>query len=141
MELILWRHADAEDGVPDMARKLTKKGRKQAERVAEWLEERLPKDYVLISSPAVRARETAEALGKPKLVEALAPGATTREILRTAGWPDGDGTVVLVGHQPDFGRAIAYIVSARETDWTLKKGGLWWLAPGEVRAVVSPDLL
>ena len=141
MELILWRHADAEDGVPDMARKLTKKGRKQAARVAEWLEERLPKDYVLISSPAVRARETAEALGKPKLVEALAPGATTREILQTAGWPEGDATVVLVGHQPDFGRAIAYLVSRRETDWTLKKGGLWWLAPDEVIAVISPDLL
>jgi phosphohistidine phosphatase len=141
MELILWRHADAEDGAPDMARKLTKKGRKQAERVAEWLEERLPKDYVLISSPAVRARETAEALGKPRLVEALAPGATTKEILRTAGWPGGEGTVVLVGHQPDFGTAIAYVVSGRETGWSLKKGALWWLAQGEVRAVISPDLL
>jgi phosphohistidine phosphatase len=141
MELILWRHADAEDGVPDMARKLTKKGRKQAERVAEWLAERLPKEYVLISSPAVRARETAEALGKAKIVEALAPGASVKEILQTAGWPGGEATVVLVGHQPDFGRAIAYLVSRRETDWSLKKGGLWWLVPDEVRAVISPDLL
>jgi phosphohistidine phosphatase len=141
MELILWRHADAEDGSPDMARKLTKKGRKQAERVAKWLEERLPKDYVLISSPAVRARETAEALGKPRLVEALAPGATTKEILRAAGWPGGEGTVVLVGHQPDFGTAIAYVVTGREAGWTLKKGALWWLAPDEVIAVISPDLL
>ena len=141
MELILWRHADAEEGSPDLARRLTKKGRKQAERVAEWLEEHLPKDYVLISSPAVRARETAEALSKPSIVEALAPGATVREILEAAGWPGGDGTVILVGHQPDFGRAIAYLVCRRETDWTLKKGGLWWLAPNEVRAVISPDLL
>ena len=141
MELILWRHADAEDGTPDLARRLTKKGRKQAERVAEWLEEHLPKDYALISSPAVRARETAEALGKPRIVEALAPGASVKEILQTAGWPGGDETVVLVGHQPDFGRAIAYLVSRRETDWTLKKGAFWWLAPDEVRAVISPDLL
>lgn len=141
MELILWRHADAEDGSPDMARRLTKKGRKQAARVAEWLEEHLPEDYVLISSPAARALETAEALAKPKVVEALAPGASVKEILQTAGWPGGDRTVVLVGHQPDFGRAIAYLVSRRETDWTLKKGGLWWLAPDEVRAVISPDLL
>src|SRR5947208_88013 len=58
MELILWRHADAEDGTPDLARRLTKKGRKQAERVAEWLEERLPGDYVLLCSPALRERET-----------------------------------------------------------------------------------
>jgi phosphohistidine phosphatase len=141
MELILWRHADAEDGSPDMARRLTKKGRKQAARVAEWLEERLPKDHALISSPAARARETAEALGKPKIVEALAPGASVKEILQTAGWPDRGGTAVLVGHQPDLGRAIAYLVSRRETDWTLKKGGLWWLAPDEVVAVISPDLL
>ena len=141
MELILWRHADAEDGSPDMARRLTKKGRKQAAHVAEWLEKRLPKGYVLISSPAVRARETAEALAKPRLAEALAPGASVKEILQTAGWPEGDSTVILVGHQPDFGRAIAYLVSRRETDWTLKKGGLWWLAPDEVRAVISPDLL
>ena len=141
MDLILWRHADAEDGSPDLARRLTKKGRKQAERVAEWLAEHLPKDYVLISSPAVRARETAEALGKPRIVEALAPGASVKEILQTAGWPNGEATVVLVGHQPDFGRAIAYLVCRRETDWTLKKGGLWWLAADEVRAVISPDLL
>jgi phosphohistidine phosphatase len=141
MELILWRHADAEDGTPDLARRLTKKGRKQAERVAEWLAERLPKDYVLISSPAARARETAEALSRPRIVEALAPGASVKEILQTSGWPDGEETVILVGHQPDFGRAIAYLVSRRETDWTLKKGGLWWLAPDEVLAVISPDLL
>jgi len=141
MELILWRHADAEDGTPDLARRLTKKGRKQAERVAEWLEERLPEDYVLLCSPALRARETAEALGKAKIIEALAPGASVKEILQSAAWPDGSGTVILVGHQPDFGRAIAYIVSRRETDWTLKKGGLWWLAQDEVRAVISPDLL
>ena len=64
-----------------------------------------------------------------------------KEILQAAGWPGGDGTVILVGHQPDFGRAIAYLVSRRDTDWTLKKGGLWWLAPNEVRAVISPDLL
>lgn len=141
MELILWRHADAEDGSPDLARRLTKKGHKQAKRVAKWLEDRLPKGYVLISSPAVRARETAEALGKPKIVEALAPGASVKEILQTAGWPNGDGTVLLVGHQPDFGRAIAYLVSRRETDWTLKKGAFWWLAQDEVVAVISPDLL
>lgn len=141
MELILWRHADAEEGSPDLARCLTKKGRKQAGRVAGWLEKHLPKGYVLISSPAVRARETAEALAKPQIVEALAPGASVKQILQAAGWPGGDGTVLVVGHQPDLGRTIAYLVSRREIDWTLKKGGLWWLAPNGVRAVISPDLL
>jgi phosphohistidine phosphatase len=141
MELILWRHADAEDGTPDLARRLTQKGRDQAKRVAAWLEARLPKDYVLLCSPALRARETAEALAKPRIVEALAPGASVTQILQVAGWPDAEGTAILVGHQPDFGRAIAYVVTRRATDWTLEKGALWWLARDEVRAVISPDLL
>jgi phosphohistidine phosphatase len=145
MELILWRHADAEDGPSDLARRLTKKGRKQAARVAEWLLERLPEDFTLIASPAARAQETAAALGvKIRTVNALAPGASTKTILQAAGWPTGEGTVVLVGHQPDFGQAIAYLVAGRDAGWSLKKAGLWWLVsdlPVEVRAVISPDLL
>ena len=42
MELILWRHAEAEDGVPDGERALTKKGRKQARAVAAWLKPHSP---------------------------------------------------------------------------------------------------
>ena len=142
MELILWRHADAEDGAPDLERRLTKKGRKQAARVAEWLLERLPDDFVVLASPAARAQETAEALGvKVKTVNELAPGASVKKILQAGGWPDGEGTAIVVGHQPDFGRAIAYLVTGHEADWTLKKAGLWWIAPDEVRAVISPDLL
>ena len=145
MELILWRHADAEDGSPDLARRLTKKGRKQAARVAEWLLEHLPKDFTVLASPAARAQETAEALGVAfKTVNALAPGATVKQVLHAAQWPHGEGTVILVGHQPDFGQAIAHIVSGRDSSWSLKKAGLWWLVsdlPVEVRAVISPDLL
>ena len=144
MELILWRHADAEDGAPDLERRLTKKGRKQAARVAEWLLEHLPDDFVVLASPAARAQETAEALGvKIKTVNELAPGASVKKILQAAGWPDGEGTAIVVGHQPDLGRTVAFLVSGRETEWSLKKGGLWWLAeePVEVRAVISPDLL
>lgn len=144
MELILWRHADAEDGVPDLARGLTKKGRKQAAQVAEWLLERLPKDFVVIASPAARAQETAEALGvKVKTVDRLAPGASVKTILQAAGWPDGDGTIVVVGHQPDLGSTAAYVCGVG-AGWSIKKGGLWWFAdshPIEVRAVISPDLL
>ncbi|HUQ26469.1 MAG TPA: histidine phosphatase family protein [Burkholderiales bacterium] len=144
MELILWRHADAEDAVPDLARRLTKKGRKQAAQVAEWLLERLPKDFTVIASPAVRAQETAEALGaKIKTVDRLAPGASIKAILQAAGWPDGDGTVIVVGHQPDLGSTAAHVCGV-EADWSIRKGGLWWFAssyPVEVRAAISPDLL
>ena len=59
MELILWRHADAELGQPDSERRLTDKGHKQAARMAKWLAERLPEDYVVMASPAVRAQRQA----------------------------------------------------------------------------------
>jgi len=144
MELILWRHADAEDGAPDLERKLTKKGRKQSARVAEWLLARLPKEFVVIASPAARAQETAGALGvRVKTADQLAPGASVAKILKAAGWPDAEQTVVVVGHQPDLGRAAAHLVCGAQAEWSIKKGGLWWLAgePAEVQAVISPDLL
>jgi phosphohistidine phosphatase len=149
MDLILWRHAEAEDGRPDLERRLTDKGRKQAARMAKWLRERLPKDYRLLASPAARAQQTAEALETPKTVEALAPGASARDILKAAQWPDYDGVVIVVGHQPDLGCVAAYLVSGANVEWSLRKGALWWLSyrkrNGEsqvvVRAVASPDLL
>ena len=145
MELILWRHADAEDGAPDLERRLTKKGRKQAARVAEWLRERLPEDFDLVSSPAARAKETAEALGaKIRIDEALAPGASPAAIVKASGWPDAAGTRIIVGHQPDLGRALAHLVAGRQSEWRLQKGALWWLESGEpplVKAAISPDLL
>ena len=142
MDLILWRHAEAEDGGPDMARALTPKGRKQAARVAAWLLERLPKDAVVIASPALRAQQTAEALGKKILTEnGLAPGASVGAILKAA---KGNRTLVVVGHQPDLGRAIAYLVAGEEGAWRLQKGALWWISDEGgvlVTAVISPDLL
>src|SRR4051794_9461755 len=149
MDLILWRHADAEQGMPDLARKLTAKGRDEAARVAEWLQQRLPAKYSVVASPAARAQETAAALKVKIRTEAsLAPGAQTRHILEAAGWPEGDGTVIVVGHQPDLGRAAASLVAGTSSSWSIKKGGLWWLSSGVrdeeqvvVRAAVSPDLL
>jgi phosphohistidine phosphatase len=150
MELILWRHADAEEGVRDMERKLTGKGRKQAARVAQWLQRRLPSKFMVISSPARRARETADALeARYKISDRLAPGAQVGDLVEAAGWPKRKGVVILVGHQPDFGQAAAALVAGKQADWSVKKGGLWWLesrvkggvARVAVRAVIAPDLL
>jgi phosphohistidine phosphatase len=145
MELILWRHADAQDGAPDLARKLTAKGHRQAARVAQWLHEHLPPGFEIISSPAVRAQQTAGALGLPfETSPLLAPGAPVASILSAAGWPDRPHTAILVGHQPDLGRAAAFLVSGLEREWHIDKGGLWWLG-GEkqvfVKAVVSPGVI
>ncbi len=150
MDLILWRHAEAEETWPDLPRKLTARGEKDAARVAKWLRQQLPAKFTVVASPAERTQQTAGALGVPfTTVQALAPGASVPEILNAAGWPAEDGAVVVVGHQPGLGQAVAHLVSGEETDWTIKKGGFWWLTGRQrhgldqvvVTAVLSPDLL
>ncbi len=149
MDLIVWRHAEAQDGMPDLERELTAKGRKQAERVAQWLLQRMPARFAVISSPAARALQTAQALGVPvKTDRTLAPGASPEAILKASGWPDYKSATVVVGHQPHLGRVVAELLGARG-GVSLKKGALWWLSnrvrdekdQTVVRAVVSPDLL
>lgn len=148
MELILWRHADAESGIPDEERKLSAKGLKQAARMADWLKARLPKEAVILVSPARRAQETARALAKRFEVRAeLGTTATPRSVLDAAGWPGGEGAVVVVGHQPTLGQAIALALMGSTAEWSVRKGAIWWLerrdrdAETLVRAVISPDLL
>lgn len=147
MELILWRHAEAEDGSPDSARKLTAKGRRQAERVAKWLAKHLPKKYRVLASPARRAQETAAILTRRfETHEALDVGTTAQAILDAAGWPNGDERpTVAVGHQPSLGEAAMLALSGKTTPLNLKKGALVWLESREgeivLRAAIAPDLL
>ncbi|VVE56166.1 SixA phosphatase family protein [Pandoraea anhela] len=158
MNLILWRHADAENlpatlalsAQADLARELTDRGRKQAEKAAQWLRARLPDDALILSSPAIRAVQTAQALTPtPRIVRDLAPGANAMALLGAIDWPGTAQTVVLVGHQPALGQLVALLISGQEAYWTVKKGGIWWLASRRredesqvvVRAVVNPDLI
>jgi phosphohistidine phosphatase len=156
MELILWRHAEAEDTASsDLARQLTARGRKQAQTVAKWLKQRLPPDAVILASPAARTVQTVETLtDEYRTEELIAPGASLEALLEAVKWPRGiASTVVVVGHQPTLGQVAARLVTGQSGDWTIKKGGLWWLAgrergsptrggpdQGIVRAVISPDL-
>jgi len=143
MELILWRHADAEDGADDMARRLTAKGERQAAAMATWLRAHLPSQYTLLASPALRAQQTAAALGADIVTEkSLAPGATPAAIVQAAR--RHKGLAIVVGHQPDLGHAAAQLIAAAESDWHIEKGAIWWLAgesPARIKAVLSPDLL
>lgn len=150
MDLLLWRHADAEDATPggaDSARRLTAKGMKHAARVAAWLDARLPASARVIASPAERARQTAAALSRPgEISERLAVGAKPTDVLEAAGWPHGDGTVVVVGHQPTVGAAAALALTGKASSWRLRKGAVWWLrsvdgGPPLVVAVIAPDLV
>lgn len=150
MNLILWRHAEAEDGDDDMARWLSSRGHKQARRMAEWLAARLPAQARVIASQAVRARQTAAALQPMHAVDArLNPGGSLAGCLAVAGWPASGGSVVLVGHQPVLGRLAASLLAGFEADWRIKKGSIWWLQHRErdggsqtvLRAILSPEQL
>ncbi len=159
MDLILWRHAEAEEAtalLPDLKRRLTHRGEKQARAVARWLAERQPKHLTVLVSPAVRCQQTAHALAQRFEIEAgIGPGADVAELIKAANWPEGplprqrSGTVLLIGHQPSLGRLAALLLSGQEADWTIKKGALWWFSnrtrDGEtqtvLRTVLGPDLL
>ena len=150
MDLILWRHADAVDGVPDIERALTAKGLKQAAQRAAWLNARLPKDALILVSPAKRAMQTAQALERPlQIVKKIAPGADAMSVVLAAGWPDAGGTVVVVGHQPSLGQTASLLMCGAESDLGIKKGGLWWLTNRVrqetqqtlVRVVMTPELV
>jgi len=92
MRLVLIRHAEAASGEPDELRALTSEGHEQAKRLGDKLRgDGLWPDAVL-SSPLLRARETASSLG-------FAPGATVEDV-RAAVEGRGD-TVIVIGHQPD----------------------------------------
>src|SRR2546422_8917722 len=109
MDVILWRHADAEDGKPDLERKLTPRGHQQAARVAKWLREHLPSQFSVVASPAVRAQQTAAALGvQVKTDKTLAPGASVEQILAAVKLKK---TAVVLGHQPDLGRGPAHLAA------------------------------
>lgn len=138
MELILWRHAEAEDGLDDLARALTPKGHKQAEDMAQWLNARLPDSCRVLASPAVRAQQTAKALGrKVETVDALAPGASAETILQAADWPNRE-CVLIAGHQPDLGEVAAMLLGAHGS-LSIKKGAIWWFSgqPGVGGTVVT----
>lgn len=150
MDLILWRHAEAGDGVPDASRALTAKGRKQAAQMARWLRERLPEDTCIMVSPATRAQETAQALSARFETDTqLAPGASFAAVVAASRWPHANTAVVVVGHQPTLGQAAALLVAGSPQPWNLKKGAILWLShrvrEGQeqvvLRAAVSPDLV
>ncbi|MBK6803534.1 MAG: phosphohistidine phosphatase SixA [Burkholderiales bacterium] len=150
MDLILWRHAEAEPGEPDLGRRLTSKGLKQAERMAEWLEHRLPETTRIIVSPADRTQQTALALGRKfKTSDDVAPGASTASVLAAAGWPDAREPVLVVGHQPTLGEVAAFLLSGEEAAWSIRKGAVWWFSnrtrlgqPGVLlKVAIGPDLV
>ena len=129
MDLLLWRHAEAENGDDDMKRRLTERGQKQAQAMAAWIRAHQPKDLRIIASPAVRTQQTAEALELPfETHRKIGPEACVSELIAASGWPQAAGSVLIVGHQPSLGRLASLLLSGHEAEWSIKKGALWWLS-------------
>jgi len=150
MDLILWRHADAEEGSNDIERALTRRGQQQGRSMAGWLRDRMTHDYVVLASEARRSQQTAAFLSKGFRVEAgLNPGAALEDVLGVIDSYHKVDTIVLVGHQPYLGRLAARLMSGDPQYWNIKKGAIWWLGlrnqaggdPVRLKAMLTPTLL
>ena len=136
---MLWllRHGDAADGSPDAERPLTKKGERQSRAAGRALAALGVKIDACLTSPKVRAADTAriacEELGvEPQLEPKLAGGPFDAEAL-AAGLGDN---VLLVGHDPDFSMAVHALTGAQVR---MKKGGLAGVEKGELTTLLRPD--
>ncbi len=154
MDLILWRHAEAQelsdsgdwlrsssamydgeergDSGDDLARVLTPRGEKDAARMGKWLDRMLPEGARILCSPAVRCEQTALALGRRyKIRPELAPDGDPGQLLQAAQWPYARQLVVIVGHQPTLGQTIAGLLGMTQDACAVRKGAAWWLRSRE----------
>lgn len=158
MDLILWRHAQAQAAQPgfdDASRPLTHKGESQAARMATWLDRQLPDSTRVLVSPARRAEQTARALGRKfKLRDELMPGSSVDDVLGLIKWspdtgPPHKGAVLLVGHQPTLGLVAARLLGVDAQNCDIRKGSVWWLRTRlreqqchtSLLTAISPDLI
>lgn len=164
MNLFLLRHGIAvERGTPgfenDALRPLTPKGRRQLRRVAVAVRTMELRFDVVLSSPLVRARQTAEVVAKElrlkrrlKTAEELSPGGSAKKLVQKINLlktvPEN---LLLVGHEPDLGELISLLVTGKTgAGFALKKAGLakleiesltvgqcatlaWLLTPGQMK--------
>lgn len=137
--LILWRHADAEEliiGSKDTDRALTKSGRKDAAKMAKWLNQYLPDNVEMLCSPARRCLETVATLQQlnqhqskydVKIAEFLSVDSSVALMTQHILNDDSSKTILLIGHQPNLGLLIAKLLGMNEGACVVKKGAVWWL--------------
>lgn len=116
MTLQFLRHADAEPFTgSDFSRNLTPKGNEQAAKVGKFLKSRKLAPDIILTSPLVRARQTADIVGKavgvePVVLECLACGMDLDSLFKELHAHSGCETVLVAGHEPDFSRAISRLL-------------------------------
>ena len=153
MNIYFLRHGDAEDKKPgqtDAERELTSLGMQQARDASRWLSDHGIEVALIVSSPLLRARQTAEPVAAALQAqitedERLSGGQLTVEalagIVTDAGNPN---SILLVGHEPDFSRTIAALIGGAvdvkkaalalvECDRVAAGGELAWLIPPKLR--------
>jgi phosphohistidine phosphatase len=154
MDLILWRHAEAEPGhteLVDALRRLTPKGLKQANKMAYWLDCNLPDSCRILVSPSIRTRETIAALDRKfKIIPEIGPEASADDLLAAANWPNSREPVMLVGHQPSLGELASRLITPFQAECAIRKGNVWWISQKErdgeglrtyLKAIMAPDLV
>ncbi len=160
MKIYLLRHGIAterEDPATDSERPLTKKGRDQMEKIAAALKQLKLKPDVILSSPYVRADQTATILAKElkmkkrlKYTDLLTPEARPQDLIDAIqkDYPVDD--LVLVGHYPNMGRLLEVFLGQPVFDTVgLKKGGICCLTvedfsakpPAKLDWLLTPDIL
>jgi len=133
--LILWRHAEAEDhskSGADFDRALTKTGHKDAAKMAKWLNQHLPANTEVFCSPAIRCQQTAAALQalssiNVEVVDFLSVDSTPEMIASKVSNNDSSQTILIIGHQPNLGLLITKLLGMNESACAVKKGAVWWL--------------
>ena len=115
------RHAEAESGEKDFERELTRKGAKQARKVAKFIDKQLVPPALILTSPLVRARQTADLVAERlelTVTEAewLSSGMAPESCLRELQALEKPSEVLLSGHEPDFSRAVAFLLGLADAD-------------------------
>lgn len=130
-QLILWRHAQAEDGNNDLTRQLTPKGHKQAQKIAPFLHARLPEHFDLYVSQAARSQQTAAYLGNHAVIlDTINPTANAQNLTHLIWRLRDKKAAVIVGHQPWLGDLCAFLLNGhfqQQRLLSIKKGAFWWL--------------
>jgi phosphohistidine phosphatase len=133
MKLLIIRHGIAEEadtGMDDSSRALTKAGKRKMREAAAGLRELVETVDVIGTSPLVRARQTAEIVAKAygdlaiETVEALSPGSDPAALIHWLGENASAEVVALVGHEPHLGMLVTWLMSGtRESRVAMSKGG------------------
>ncbi len=166
MDLVVVRHAiaetreaHAETGADDALRPLAPKGVKRMRRTTRGLKALVPHIDLLATSPLVRAAQTADIVAAaypglaPTELDALAPDGERRAILSWLQMQAEDATIAIVGHEPNLGNLVSWLLASPESHFLeLKKGGacrltwhnhvtagdahlVWMLTAGQLRRI------